>query len=420
MAAPAATAEIEVTSAAAPRGTANPVSPVCSAALSEGTTALSGGNIHRMGTFRSGASRLTMTIPDVRVGGRFRMLERIGAGSFGELFRGCNIETGEAVAIKLEPTTTRQPQLLEEARIAKLLGPDGPPGVPPILDSHGIPRVHWYGLEGDYHVMVQTLLGPSIEDLLNYCGRRFSLKTVCSLGRQMVSRLEYMHSKHMVHRDIKPDNFLTGTGRRAGTVYLIDFGLAKPYRDPKTLVHIPYRTGKGLSGTARYASRNVHLGIEQSRRDDLEAIGYVMVYMLRGALPWQGVVLPAKDQDDSPGSPKRGAKDQKQILKTQAIGQCKLNVSFSALCSGLPPEFVEYLRYCSNLRFTDKPDYDRLRALLHSVEQRNGFEDDGEYDWVLKYRCTAASQGGSPVLSPAVAAGAGLVSVHGPGARYAT
>jgi serine/threonine protein kinase len=144
----------------------------------------------------------------------------------------------------------------------------------------GIPNVHWFGVEGDYNVMVIDLLGPSLEDLFNYCKRKFSLKTVLMLADQMVrltpfiilnyafalklQRIEFVHSRHFLHRDIKPDNFLIGIGKKQHYVYIIDFGLAKRFRDPKTGEHIPYRDGKNLTGTARYASVNTHLGIGKS------------------------------------------------------------------------------------------------------------------------------------------------------------
>lgn len=211
----------------------------------------------------------------------------------------------------------------------------------------------------------------------------------------MISRIEFLHSKHMVHRDVKPDNFLTGHGSRASTVYLIDFGLAKPYRDPKSLRHIPYLTGKGLSGTARYTSIATHMGIEQSRRDDLEGIGYCLMYFILGGLPWQGMKVATPDEcekknEEPPDSPKavRAAKQRKEKAaqwdqKRQGfIGDRKISFGHKQLCAGQPIEFLQYFTYCTELRFEDKPDYEYLRNLLLKIEKQNGYKDDGVFDWI--------------------------------------
>ena len=140
------------------------------------------------------------------------------------------------------------------------------------------------------------LPGPSLEDLFNFCSRRFTMKTVLMLADQVISRIEYVHTKNFIHRDIKPDNFLMGIGCHCDKLFLIDFGLAKKYRDNRTRQHIPYREDKNLTGTARYASINAHLGIEQSRRDDMESLGYVLMYFNRTRLPWQGLKAATKKQ----------------------------------------------------------------------------------------------------------------------------
>ncbi|KAE8712411.1 Casein kinase I isoform epsilon [Hibiscus syriacus] len=232
------------------------------------------------------------------IGGKFKLGRKIGNGSFGELYLGTNVQSGEEVAVKLEPVKTKHPQLHYESKLYMLL-----------QGGTGIPHLKWFGVEGEYNVMVIDLLGPSLEDLFNYCNRKLSLKTVLMLADQLLNRVEHMHSRGFLHRDIKPDNFLMGLGRKAnqacssvysphihGFVYIIDYGLAKKYRDLQTHTHIPYRENKNLTGTARYASVNTHLGVEQSRRDDLESLGYVLMYFLRGSLPWQGLKAGTKKQ----------------------------------------------------------------------------------------------------------------------------
>ncbi|CAH9143701.1 unnamed protein product [Cuscuta epithymum] len=315
-----------------------------------------------------------------RVGNKFRLGRKIGSGSFGEIYLGTNIQTNEELAIKLESVKTKHPQLLYESKLYRIL-----------QGGTGIPNVRWFGVEGDYNVLVMDLLGPSLEDLFNFCSRKLSLKTVLMLADQMINRVEFVHTKSFLHRDIKPDNFLMGLGRRANQVYIIDFGLAKKYRDSSTHQHIPYRENKSLTGTARYASMNTHLGIEQSRRDDLESLGYVLMYFLRGSLPWQGL--------------KAGTKKQKY----EKISEKKVSTSIEALCRSYPSEFASYFHYCRSLRFDDKPDYAYLKRIFRDLFIREGFQFDYIFDWtILKYQ--QQSQISAPASSRTLGAGAGTSS----------
>ncbi|XP_066916573.1 casein kinase I [Clytia hemisphaerica] len=295
------------------------------------------------------------------VGGRYKLIRKIGSGSFGDIYLALNLTNGEEVAVKLESTRARHPQLLYESKVYRLL-----------QGGVGIPHVRWFGQEKDYNVLVLDLLGPSLEDLFNFCSRRFTMKTVLMLADQMIGRIEYVQNKNFIHRDIKPDNFLMGIGRHCNKVYLIDFGLAKKYRENHTKQHIPYREDKNLTGTARYASINAHLGIEQARRDDMESLGYVLMYFNRSSLPWQGLRAATKKQ------------------KYEKISEKKMSTPIEALCKGFPAEFAMYLNYCRGLRFEEMPDYMYLRQLFRILFRTLNHQYDYVFDWsMLKQKAAA-------------------------------
>ena len=286
---------------------------------------------------------------------RYEVKERLGSGAFGVIFKGYDRVNQRNVALKMESTDISCPQLEYEYHVYRTMA-----------DTPGIPEVYDYFPEceltsGSFNVLVMQLLGPSLEDLYQRCGRRFSVKTTMQLATQLVSIIESIHNKCFIHRDMKPDNFLVDTANNK--VYIIDFGLAKRYRDPKTHEHIPYRENKSLTGTPRYASINNHLGIQSSRRDDLEALDYILVYFLRGSLPWQGFRARSKKQ------------------KYQKIMEKKLATPIDLLHKGYPEEFRVFAEYARCLRFADKPDYPYLIRLFKDGAARNNITLDEKYDW---------------------------------------
>lgn len=292
---------------------------------------------------------------DLRIAGKYQLQRRIGDGSFGAVYIGINLDTGEEVAIKLEHVSI-DPSLLrgEVDNYRSLAG------------GAGIPRVYAYETECEYNAMVFDLLGPSLEDLFNFCSRKFSLKTVLILANQLIRRLKFIHSKGVIHRDIKPENFLIGTEKHRNQVYMTDFGLAAERR--ATQVDSGRARNPHLIGTARFASINGHLGVIQNRGDDLESLGYMLLYFLRGSLPWQGLTA----EDDT--------------QREELILEKKETINTEELCQGLPREFTAYFDYIRSPDFDDKPTYSYLRKIFRDLFVREGFDYDHVYDWtVLKY-----------------------------------
>jgi serine/threonine protein kinase len=286
--------------------------------------------------------------------GRYEVHERIGAGSFGVVYKGLDRNTGRTVAIKMESCNSRVPQLLYEYKVyTRIQGPHIPE-VYEFLPNVSLPQ-------GEYNILIFQYFDRSLEDLFVQCRKRFSVKTVVQIALQLLEALQHLHGKGFLHRDLKPENLMFDSATKK--IYVIDFGLAKRYRDPETHVHISYKENKHLTGTPRYASINSHLGIQCSRRDDMESMDYILMYFLRGSLPWQGYRAHSKRR------------------KYQKIMEKKLATPIDLLHNGYPDEFRRFAEYARCLRFADKPDYGAFNTIFLGMAQRLQIDLNGVYDW---------------------------------------
>ena len=286
---------------------------------------------------------------------KYLIIKKLGEGSFGLIYSAKTQHNWYAV--KLESRNRGQNLLENEACIMYY------------LRGKRIPAIKSYANDLTFNILVMELMGKSLEEIFESLPKKkMSVNCVAKIGIQMIEILEYIHKKHIIHRDIKPDNFVMGRGDKSKYVYLLDFGLAKKYRSSTTLKHYRMTKKKNLTGTARYASINALNGLTQSRRDDLEAVGYVLMYFLRGKLPWQG--LRVKNKED----------------RYHKIMEIKQETSPSLLCHGFPKEFKKYVEYTRNLEYEQDPDYEMLKNLFKTVLYNNKVNKDNffVYDWDIE------------------------------------
>ena len=305
------------------------------------------------------------------INGNYNLIKILGYGTFGEIMLAYDNNSRQLRAIKFEIINAKNAQLKHEYQIYEQLN---------IIEENkksnkkakelyqeeetinkialnyvdklnnkivGIPKVYYFDkIENKFNYMVMDFLGPSLGDLFQLMEKRFTLSTVCMCGMQMMCRLEYIHEKGFIHRDIKPENFVVGINDDSNTIYIIDFGLSQRYKDKKTGAHTPYRENRQMIGTVRYASINTQIGIEQSRRDDVEAVGYVLVYLALGRLPWQRA------------GKEKGKGHLAKVLEKKLITPPEI------LCKKLPRQFAFIFQYIRKLKFEERPDYNMMKCLL--------------------------------------------------------
>lgn len=286
---------------------------------------------------------------NIQLNDKYKLIKIIGKGTFGEVYTILDRKTKNIYAGKIEKKSKKS-RLKDEYKIYKILEKNGV--------YEGIPKIITFIETNEQHILIMELLGESLDQKLEKNGGKFDIGTVLKLGIEIIKLLKKIHDVGYIHRDIKPNNFLVGINDCDDKLYIMDFGLSKNYLSDDGK-HIKFKNGKSFVGTARYVSINIHMGIEPSRRDDLEAVGYMLIYFLLGKLPWQGL--------------------QKQKNQIKSIGDVKMYTDLTKPSLNIPSCFCSFVNQCRKMDFDETPDYDGLQNIFLDVAEK--MEIKLEYCW---------------------------------------
>ena len=314
----------------------------------------------------------TKSLKDKIIFKKYKIMKFISSSTFSDVYEGINIINRTPVALKIEKINN-----------LKLLEPEA--YFLMHLKGFGIPEIKSFGKSGGFHILIEELLGPNLGDLFKKykykvnlnINKNKSLKDICMFALQSLDRIKYVHDKNVLHRDIKPKNFIIGK-KDPHNIYLIDFGFSRKYRSSRTGRHIIFIKHYNLVGSLCYSSCNGIQGYEISRRDDLESLGYVILYFAKGCwLPW----LKYEEFTNL---------DDKEFI--EKIRKMKTEISEEKLCNGLPEEFISYMKYVKHLEFEGEPNYQYLYNLFLSVLTKNELINDLNFFWMIKPKLTLFSR----------------------------